>query len=157
MTDFDLTRYLPYLVNRTGVRIATAFGDVLRGHGITLQMWRVLAALDHADGQRISDLAALISIDVSTLSRILDAMQEKGLVERRRGNGGDARVVTIHETEAGGALTGKLIPFARHYEDVALRGFTAAEAEALKAMLVRVYSNIAALEGEADDGKPQAA
>ncbi len=157
MTDFDLTRYLPYLVNRTGVRIATAFGDVLRSHGITLPMWRVLAALDHADGQRISDLAALTSIDVSTLSRILDAMQEKGLVERRRGIGGDARVVTVHETAAGHGLTGKLIPFARHYEEVALRDFTPQEAEALKAMLVRVYSNIAALEDEAEGGKTKAA
>jgi len=157
MTDFDLTRYLPYLVNRTGVRIATAFGEVLRTHAITLQMWRVLAALDHADGQRISDLAALTSIDVSTLSRILDAMQEKGLIERRRGNGGDARVVTVHETEAGHALTGKIIPAARHYEDVALRGFSAAEAEALKAMLVRIYGNVAALEDEAAEGKTKAA
>lgn len=157
MPDFDLTRYLPYLVNRTGVRIATAFGDVLRAHGIALPMWRVLAALDHADGQRISDLAALISIDVSTLSRILDAMQDKGLIERRRGNGGDARVVTVHETAAGHALTSKIIPFARHYEDVALRGFTPEETEALKAMLVRVYSNIAALEDEAGDGRTEAA
>ncbi len=157
MTDFDLTRYLPYLINRTGVRIATAFGDVLRDHGVTLPMWRVLAALDHADGQRISDLAALISIDVSTLSRILDAMQEKGLVERRRGKGGDARVVTVHGTKAGHALTGKLIPFARHYEDVALRGFTPAETEALKAMLVRVYGNVAALEDEVADEKTRAA
>lgn len=157
MTDFDLTRYLPYLVNRTGVRIATAFGDVLRAHGITLPMWRVLAALDHADGQRISDLAALTSIDVSTLSRILDAMQEKGLVERRRGIGGDARVVSVYETAAGHGLTGKLIPFARHYEEVALRDFTPEETEALKAMLVRVYANIAALEDEADDGKTKAA
>ena len=157
MTDFDLTRYLPYLVNRTGVRIATAFGEELRAHAITLPMWRVLAALDHADGQRISDLAAMTSIDVSTLSRILDAMQEKGLVERRRGNGGDARVVTVHETEAGHALTGKLIPRARHYEQIALRGFTGKEAEALKAMLVRVYRNIAALEDEAAEGKTEAA
>jgi DNA-binding MarR family transcriptional regulator len=157
MTDFDLTRYLPYLVNRTGVRIATAFGEELRAHAITLPMWRVLAALDHADGQRISDLAALISIDVSTLSRILDAMQEKGLVERRRGNGGDARVVTVHETAAGHALTGKLIPRARRYEEVALQGFTAAEAEALKAMLVRVYRNIAALEEEAAKDATKAA
>jgi DNA-binding MarR family transcriptional regulator len=157
MTDFDLTRYLPYLVNRTGVRIATAFGDVLREHGITLPMWRVLAALDHADGQRISDLAALISIDVSTLSRILDAMQEKGLVERRRGKGGDARVVTVHETKAGHTLTGRIIPFARHYEDVALRGFTAEEAEELKAMLVRVFRNIAALEDEAAKDATKAA
>jgi MarR family transcriptional regulator, organic hydroperoxide resistance regulator len=157
MTDFDLTRYLPYLVNRAGVRIATAFGEVLRVHGITLPMWRVLAALDHADGQRISDLAALTSIDVSTLSRILDAMQEKGFVERRRGNGGDARVVTVHETEAGHMLTGKIIPLARHYEEVALRGFTAEEEQALKAMLVRVYRNIAALEDEVAEGKVKAA
>jgi DNA-binding MarR family transcriptional regulator len=157
MTDFDLTRYLPYLVNRTGVRIATAFGEVLREHGISLPMWRVLAALDHADGQRISDLAALISIDVSTLSRILDAMQEKGLVERRRGHGGDARVVTVHETAAGHTLTGKIIPHARHYEDVALRGFTREEAEALKAMLVRVYGNIAALDDAVSPAKPRAA
>lgn len=157
MTDFDLTRYLPYLVNRTGVRIATAFSEELRAHAITLPMWRVLAALDHADGQRISDLAALTSIDVSTLSRILDAMQEKGLVERRRGNGGDARVVTVHETEAGHALTGKLIPRARYYEEMALRGFTVEETEALKAMLVRVYRNIAALEDEATEGKTEAA
>jgi DNA-binding MarR family transcriptional regulator len=157
MTDFDLTRYLPYLINRTGVRIATAFGEVLREHRITLQMWRVLAALDHADGQRISDLARLTSIDVSTLSRILDAMQEKGLVERRRGNGGDARVVTVHETAAGHTLTGKIIPHARHYEDVALHGFSPEEEKALKAMLVRVYRNIAALEHEAAEGKTVAA
>ena len=61
MSDFDLTRYLPYLVNRTGIRIAAAFAEEFKAHGITLQMWRVLAALDHADGQRISDLAALTS------------------------------------------------------------------------------------------------
>jgi DNA-binding MarR family transcriptional regulator len=152
MSDFDLTRYLPYLVNRTGARIAAAFTEVLRERTITLQMWRVLAALNHADGQRISDLAALTSIDVSTLSRIIDAMQEKGLVERRRGNGSDARVVTVHATKAGHGLTGKIIPHARHYEEVALRGFTADEEAALKAMLVRVYGNIAALEDEATAG-----
>ena len=157
MSDFDLTRYLPYLINRTGVRIATAFGEVLRRHAITLQMWRVLAALDHADGQRVSDLAALTSIDVSTLSRIIDAMQEKRLVTRRRANGDDARVVTVHATHAGHALTGKIIPLARHYEAVALRGFTAEEEAAMKAMLVRVYGNIAALEEEATEGKTEAA
>ena len=102
MSDFDLTRYLPYLINRTGIRIASTFTEAIRAHGITLQMWRVLAALDHADGQRVSDLAALTSIDVSTLSRILDAMQEKSLIERRRGNGrgsvrerADARVAPV--------------------------------------------------------------
>ena len=149
MSDFDLTRYLPYLINRTGVRIANVFTEAIRGQGITLQMWRVLAALDHADGQRISDLAALTSIDVSTLSRLLDAMQDKGLTERRRSNVGDARVVKVYATEAGHGLTAKIIPLARHYEAVALKGLSAEEIRALKSMLVRVYGNIAALEDEA--------
>jgi hypothetical protein len=55
----------------------------------------------------------------------------------------------VHATKNGHALTAKLIPLARHYEEVALRGFTADEEQALKAMLVRVYRNIAALEEEA--------
>ena len=149
MSDFDLTRYLPYLINRTGVRIANVFTEAIRGQGITLQMWRVLAALDHADGQRISDLAALTSIDVSTLSRLLDVMQDKGLTERRRSNAGDARVVKVYAAEAGHGLTAKIIPLARHYEAVALKGLSAEEVRSLKAMLVRVYANIAALEDEA--------
>jgi DNA-binding MarR family transcriptional regulator len=149
MTDFDLTCYLPYLVNRTGVRIASAFTEAIREHGVTLQMWRVLAALDHADGQRISDLAALTSIDVSTLSRLLDSMQAKALVERRRSSGTDARVVTVHATALGHVITAKIIPLARRYEEVALAGFSAQEAEALKAMLVRVYRNIGSIETDA--------
>ncbi|MCW5773146.1 MAG: MarR family transcriptional regulator [Rhodospirillaceae bacterium] len=156
MTDFDLTCYLPYLINRTGVRIASAFTDAIRTHGITVQMWRVLAALDHADGQRISDLAALTSIDVSTLSRLLDSMQNKALIERRRSSETDARVVTVHATDNGHAITGKLIPLARHYEAIALAGFTAAEAEALKAMLVRVYRNIEGIE-DANEASTEAA
>ena len=42
-----LDDYLPYLLNRAGARIADAFGKVTRQHGISLQMWRVLAALHH--------------------------------------------------------------------------------------------------------------
>ncbi len=156
MTEFDITRYLPYLLNRAGVRIASSFTEAIRSHGVTLPAWRVLAALDHRDGQRISDLAEMTSIDVSTLSRLLDTMQAKGFVERRRANGGDARVVTVHATETGHAVTAGIVPLARHYETRALAGFSAEEAEALKAMLVRVYRNIAVLEDEAD-GKTAAA
>ena len=40
MSDFDLTRYLPYLINRTGIWIASAFTEAIRTHGINLQMGR---------------------------------------------------------------------------------------------------------------------
>ena len=145
-SDFDITHYLPYLVNRVGVRLATAFSEALRQHGLTLQMWRVLAALDHQDSQRIGALASATSIDVSTLSRLIGTMEHKGLVTRERGNGGDARVVTVHATERARAITASLIPLAQRYEAVALRDFTPDEIAALKAMLVRIYDNTEALD-----------
>ena len=142
---FDLASYLPYLVNRVGVRLAEAFGAELAAHGLTLPMWRVLAALESKSGQRVGALAAMTSIELSTLSRLLDAMARRALVRRRRARE-DGRAVLVEPTAEGAAVTALLVPRAAQYEQAALAGFPAAEAEALKAMLVRVHRNLAALE-----------
>ncbi len=140
-----LDAYLPYLLNRAGARIAAAFGEEVRPLGATLQMWRVLAALGERDGQRMGDLSETTSIEVSTLTRLVDSMERKGLVARRRDEG-DARVVALRVTAAGRRLTRRILPIAARYEAVALKGFTAAEAEALKAALRRLYANMDVLE-----------
>ena len=140
-----LDSYLPYLLNRAGARIAAAFSAEVRPLGATLQMWRVLAALREGDGRRMGDLSETTSIEVSTLTRLVDNMEKKGLVARRR-EAGDARVVALHVTPAGRRLTQRISPIAERYESVALAGFTAAEADILKAALRRLYRNMAALE-----------
>jgi DNA-binding MarR family transcriptional regulator len=142
-----LDDYLPYLLNRAGARIAAAFADVVRGYGITLPMWRVLAALDEADGRRMGELAERTSIDQSTLSRVIDAMVRQGLVRRLRRDD-DARSVAVLVTEAGRALTARIVPVALHYETVALRGFTGPQAKLLKRMLTQLYRNMDALDAE---------
>jgi DNA-binding MarR family transcriptional regulator len=158
---FDLATYLPYLLNRAGTRIADAFTEeALRPHGLTITMWRVLAALDHEDGQRIGQIAALTNIEVSTLSRLVDALERKTLVERRRpatrAAGADARAVSVHLTAAGRALTKSLIPIALDYETTALDGFSPAEVRQIKAMLQRLFHNMDRL-GANSRGKPLAA
>jgi DNA-binding MarR family transcriptional regulator len=140
-----LDSYLPYLLNRAGARIAAAFSEEVRPLGATLQMWRVLAALREQDGRRMGDLSETTSIEVSTLTRLVDNMEKKGLVARRRETG-DARVVALHVTPAGRRLAQRITPIAERYESVALAGFTAAEADSLKAALRRLYGNMAALE-----------
>ena len=137
-----LDSYLPYLLNRAGARIAAAFSEEVRPLGASLQMWRVLAALREGDGRRMGDLSETTSIEVSTLTRLVDNMEKKGLVARRR----DARVVALHVAPAGRRLTQRITPIAERYESVALAGFTAAEADSLKAALRRLYRNMAALE-----------
>ena len=140
-----LDSYLPYLLNRAGARIASAFGEEMRPLGATLQIWRVLAALREKDGRRMGDLSQTTSIEVSTLTRLVDNMEKTGLVERRR-DGADARVVALHVTAAGRRLTKRILPIAERYEQVALKGFSTQEAGLLKAALRRLYANMDGLK-----------
>lgn len=150
---FELSTYLPYLLNRAGSRIADSFSLKLKeDYGVTLAMWRVLASLHHRNGQRVGALAEMATIEVSTLSRLLGTMQRKGLLERRRpavhADDADARTVAIFLTPNGHALTDELIPEAMRYEATALAGFDEDEAERLKSMLQRLFDNMGHLERE---------
>ena len=136
-----LDSYLPYLLNRAGARIAASFAEEVRPLGATLQIWRVLVALRDKDGRRMGDLSATTSIEVSTLTRLVDNMEQKGLVARRR-DAQDSRAVLLHVTPAGRQLTRRIVPIAERYEKVALKGFGAAEADALKAALRQLYANM---------------
>jgi DNA-binding MarR family transcriptional regulator len=154
---FEISDYLPYLLDRAGSRIAESYGRGLKQeHGITLAMWRVLASLHHRNGQRVGELAAMTAIEVSTLSRLLGTMQRKGLLERRRpavrAADSDARTVAILLTPNGRALTEEAIPEALRYEATALAGFAAGEADQLKAMLQRLFDNMSRLERKPQPG-----
>jgi DNA-binding MarR family transcriptional regulator len=117
----------------------------MRPLGASLQIWRVLAALREQDGRRMGDLSRTTSIEVSTLTRLVDNMEKTGLVERRR-DAEDARAVALHATAAGRRLTRRILPIAERYERVALKGFTAAEQDVLKQALRRLYDNMEELE-----------
>ena len=42
----DLANYLPYLLNRVGFAMVESFSaDALKGTGLSIDMWRVLAVL----------------------------------------------------------------------------------------------------------------
>jgi DNA-binding MarR family transcriptional regulator len=136
--DFDLQDYFPYLLNRTAVEIVNAFSVDLREFGITLQMWRVLAALWHDGPMRLGELAGLTSIEISTLSRTVGAMQRKGLVSRRRGER-DARAVQVALTSQGRAMTERIIPLALSCERRAIAGLSPEEGRLLRGLLRRVF------------------
>jgi len=145
-----LDAYLPYLLNRAGARLAAAFQAEVRPLGASLQIWRVLAALRERDRRRMGDLALTTAIEVSTLTRLVDTMERRGLVARRRAERGDGRTIIVRTTPEGRRLTARLVPVARRYETVALAGFAPADAEQLKDALRRLYANLDALPANGD-------
>jgi MarR family transcriptional regulator, organic hydroperoxide resistance regulator len=142
-TPLKLDLYLPYLINRAGVSLAIRFSGALRKAGITLQDWRVLAALREHDGQRLTELASRTSIEVSTLSRLVGGLEANGLVSRNR-DSGDARAIAIRLTSAGEAVTVMLTPSAAELERLAVAGLSDADIAQLKNLLHRIYGNLAA-------------
>lgn len=144
---FALAEFLPYLLNRAGVKIGLAFARDLEPLNVTLPMWRVMVALWESGDQRLGELAERTSIDISTLSRLLGNLQRRQFIVRRR-SGIDGRALSVSLTENGRAITERIIPIARHYEEVAIRGLGESDFRRLKRMLVRLFSNIQTLDTE---------
>ncbi|MDB5363864.1 MAG: hypothetical protein JWO51_5161 [Rhodospirillales bacterium] len=141
---------LPYLLARLGVRMGELFARELKRDELTLPMYRVLAFLAEENGvRRLGDLAVLTVMEMSTLSRLVAAMQRDGLVTRVRPES-DQRSLHVGLTDAGKALVARLAPRAAHYEQVAAGDFSATEIEALKTVLNRIYRNVDRLEDELD-------
>jgi MarR family transcriptional regulator, organic hydroperoxide resistance regulator len=138
----NLADYLPYLVNRVGVIIAEQFGEeTLAPHGLSIAMWRVMAVLLSAGGQRQIDLADLTSIDASTLSRIVTRLVRMGLVTRAR-SASSNREVVVTLSAKGRALVTRLIPRAREIEAHAAVGLLPEELAVVKRCLRRIYTNM---------------
>jgi MarR family transcriptional regulator, organic hydroperoxide resistance regulator len=138
----DLDNYLPYLVNRVGSIIAEQFGEqALAPHGLSIAMWRVLAALASNGSQRQIDLADLTSIDASTLSRLVTRLMRVGLVTRTR-SANSNREVEVKLSAKGSTLVGRLIPIARDFEAAAMTGLSAQELAITKDCLRRMYDNM---------------
>jgi DNA-binding MarR family transcriptional regulator len=144
---YRLTNSFPYLLNRVGVRMGELFSRRIAGYGVTLPMYRVMAALWETGDQRLGDLAAVTTIELSTLSRLVGTMKRRGLVTRTRLRD-NARTVAINLTAKGKLLVEELIPLAMHFEEVAVREFSAKETADLKAALQAIYVSLNSIEPE---------
>ena len=123
------------------------FSRRIAGYGVTLPMYRVMAALWEKGDQRLGDLAAMTTIEMSTLSRLVGEMKRRGLVSRTRlkDNG---RTVAINLAPKGRSLVEELIPIAIHFEEVAVRDFASKHISDLKAVLEAIYQSLKSIEPE---------
>jgi DNA-binding MarR family transcriptional regulator len=150
---YRLSSSFPYLLARLGIRMGDLFVQVIKRDGLSLQMFRVLAALTEEDRPlKLGELAALTSADLSTLSRVIGEMHRRGIVLRERPED-DQRSLRVTLTEQGKALAARYMPVAAHYEDVATSSMTASQIKVLKVTLMRLYDNLDQLDAEIASGE----
>jgi DNA-binding MarR family transcriptional regulator len=140
----ELGNYLPYLLNRVGFALVESFtADALKDNNLSIDMWRVLAALSNGSGdQRQVDLSGMTSIDPSTMSRLVSRLVRMGFVTRSRSEKSNREVV-VALSPKGRALVWRLIPIAQDLERKASAGLSAKELAVVKRLLGRMYVNLA--------------
>ncbi len=144
---YRLTDSLPYLLNRVSVRMGELFANELAADHLTVPMYRVLAALSEADNQRLTDLSAMTTVEMTTLSRLVASMEKRHMLKRIRPDD-NLRTVQISLTKAGRELAARLCPRATYYERVGLKNLSTVAVKTLKATLVTVYENLDEIEHE---------
>ena len=144
MRSLKLDDYLPYLVNRIGAALVARFTtDTLSGHGLTIDMWRLLAALSNSGGTRQVDLAGMTSIEKSTVSRLVTKLVRAGLATRSPSRTSNREVV-VRLSAKGQRLVRRLIPVALNLERMACANASSSDLSVTKRVLRRVYANLAA-------------
>jgi MarR family transcriptional regulator, organic hydroperoxide resistance regulator len=115
-----------------------------REHGeeVTPEQWALLIRLWERDDQTQSELSEATFRDPPTISRILDGMEARGLLQRLV-HPNDARARIIRLTPAARALRKKLVPVVQRLVERLVAGIPEADLLTTRATLQRLFQNLA--------------
>ena len=99
-----------------------------------------LVGLEEHGPRTVSDLAAACSVDISTMSRTLKHLTDRGFVERQRG--GDLRCVLVQITAEGRDTVGRLLDAIRIMFAEVLHDWSEQDIEELARLLARLASDL---------------
>ncbi|MEM8811106.1 MAG: homoprotocatechuate degradation operon regulator HpaR [Pseudomonadota bacterium] len=140
-------RALPIALLRARETVMVRFRPILSEHGVTEQQWRVLRVLSESGPSDVSDVARSCCILLPSMTRIIRALEERGLITRRKDRG-DGRRLVLAVTTAGTTLLGAVAPKSLQVYSDLLEKFGCERMEALLDLL----ESLAALDEAYGEG-----
>jgi MarR family transcriptional regulator, transcriptional regulator for hemolysin len=131
---------LPFEIGETAHVLRKAFDRLAVGLGVTRAQWKVLFRLTRTPGLRQVELADQLELEPITLCRIVDRLEEAGLVERTR-DPADRRAWRLHVTQKAQPLIEKLQGVGARLIDEAFAGIDPKDIETTRAVLARAREN----------------
>ena len=144
MSDYNFDDSYGYLINRAAHRLTYELHLTFQAKGldITPEQWAVLNRLWEQDGLSQVELAERTFKDKPGMTRILNLLEKKGVVIRRR-DAEDGRVLHVFLTQAGKDLKQKLIPCAQEVLVKGGQNLTKEELSQFKRTLKKILDNLA--------------
>ena len=132
---------LGFLVNDVARLFRRRFDQQAKHLGLTRSQYQTMAYLAHNEGIHQGALAEILEVEPITLVRILDRLEERGLVERRR-HPTDRRLRLLFLTEAAKEPLTKMLELGAHTRAEALVGMSDADSSRLMEQLAQIKANL---------------
>jgi DNA-binding MarR family transcriptional regulator len=131
---------IPFEIGETAHALRKAFDRLAVGLGVTRAQWKVLFKLTRHPGLRQVELADILELEPITLCRIVDRLEEAGLVERTR-DPEDRRAWKLHVTAKAQPLVAKLQAVGAELVGQAFAGIDPKDIETTRKVLAQVREN----------------
>lgn len=138
---YTLDDSIGYLLSSVKNRLVQGMDAEMADLGMTGAQLPILMSLAHGRAKTAADLCRCMNYDTGSMTRMLDRLEEKGLICRERSTT-DRRVVELHTTPAGQELLGQVVPLVVNALNQSLQGFSAEEFELAKSLLRRMIGNL---------------
>ncbi len=131
---------IPFEIGETAHALRKAFDRLAVGLGVTRAQWKVLFKLTRKPGLRQVELADLLDLEPITLCRIVDRLEEGGLVERSR-DPDDRRAWRLNLTTKAQPLIEKLQGVGAQLVDQVFDGIDPKDIEIARKVLAQAREN----------------
>ena len=133
-------------IRQVGGRI---FERMLKDYDIDINsaQGRIMFVLWQADGISINELAKKTQLKKSTLTSMLDRLEEMGYVRRQRSKK-DRRKILIKRTSKDRTLESKYVELSQEITRLFYKGFSKDEVDRFENDLVRILNNLTAFEAK---------
>jgi DNA-binding MarR family transcriptional regulator len=133
-----------YLVRRAGNLMTTRVEAAFAHNEITFAQWLVLMKLRDGMATTAAEIARDMCHDSGALTRVIDQLAQRGLIERTRGQE-DRRTIRLTLTEEGLRTVNGLVPTVVDLLNMALVDFTNDEASTLTRLLKKLIDGVDAV------------
>jgi DNA-binding MarR family transcriptional regulator len=128
---------LAFLLAQVGAHAAMRFAERISRHNLTPPDAGILRMLGNSGGISQQDLSTRLGIHPSRLVAILDALEERRLIERRP-RADDRRQYALHLTPKGQEMLGEIGRIGREHMESLCASLSAAEREQLGELLQKI-------------------
>jgi DNA-binding MarR family transcriptional regulator len=133
------------IINSVSIDIEREMGP----SGLTNAQWVPLFKLHMGQASTVAELARECQLDTGSMTRLLDRLEAKGLLNRVRSSE-DRRVVNLELTDEGRAAAQDIPDVLCRVQNAHMQGFTHAEWQTLKGLLRRILDNALAIQADKD-------